>query len=120
MIFRCFTAFYGQRSVVVDDFSLLRSLISFMYTVLSKQSLVGIVLMFPLFFITSNSFAFYIIIYNSFILVQTACVCHPWWRTEAKLAIVSTYFFSSFYAFYFSPTSGKLPGVSIPSTLIDV
>ena len=27
-------------------------------------------------------------------LVQAAYVCHSWWRTEAKLAIVSTYFWS--------------------------
>ena len=28
--------------------------------------------------------------------VQAACVRHPWWRTEAKLAIVFTYFFLLF------------------------
>ena len=47
------------------------------------------------------------------ILVQAACMRHLWWRTEAKLAIVFTYFFPSFsfYAFCFSPTSGNLPCV---------
>ena len=30
-----------------------------------------------------------------FVLVQTDCVRHTWWWTEAKLAIVFTYFFSS-------------------------
>ena len=40
---------------------------------------------------------------------------HPWWRTEAKLAIVFTHFFFVFffYAFCFSPTSGKLPCLKI-------
>ena len=38
-------------------------------------------------------------------LVQADCVRHPWWRTETKLAIDFTYFFSPFfYAFCFSPT----------------
>ena len=27
------------------------------------------------------------------LLVQSACVRHPWWRTEAKLAIVFTYYY---------------------------
>ena len=53
-------------------------------------------------------------------LVQATCVRHPWWRMEAKRAIVFTYFFSfssfflllSFYA-CFSPTSGKLPWLKI-------
>ena len=31
------------------------------------------------------------------LLVQAACVRHPWWQTEAKLAIVFT------YCFFFSP-----------------
>ena len=31
-----------------------------------------------------------------FILVQAACVLHPWWQMEAKLAIVFTDFFLSF------------------------
>ena len=30
------------------------------------------------------------------VLVQVACVHHPWWRTEAMLAIVFTYFFFFF------------------------
>ena len=28
-----------------------------------------------------------------FLLVQAACLRHPWWWKEAKLAIVFTYFF---------------------------
>ena len=34
-------------------------------------------------------------------LVQAACGCHPWWWMEVKVAIVFTYFFSSF-SFLFS------------------
>ena len=30
-------------------------------------------------------------------LVQVACMRHQWWRTEAKLAIIFTRFFSSFF-----------------------
>ena len=52
-------------------------------------------------------------------LVQVACMRHQWWRTEAKLAIIFTRFFSffllSFYIFCFSPTSGKLPWLKSPS-----
>ena len=73
---------------------------------------------------------------------RRACVRHPWWRTkrswplfsptffffgpgglrappvvadEAKLAIVFTYIFSSFFlsSFFFSLTSGKLPCMKI-------
>ena len=63
-----------------------------------------------------NSWKLYFedLLFCSLILVQAACLRHPWWRMEAKLAIVFTYFFfffsffSSFYAFCFSPTSGKL------------
>ena len=134
MIFEHFSTFYGQHSVMAAWAT--RSPWSIMYTVHSKQSLVVIVLMFPLFFITSNWFVFYIIIYNYFILFQTACVCHPWWRTEAKLAIVFTNFFLGsrrlacttrgggrkrtwpffpllFYTYCFSPTLGKPPWLKI-------
>ena len=40
------------------------------------------------------------------ILVQAACVRHPWWRMEAKLALVFTYFlsFSTPSAFHFGDT----------------
>ena len=31
------------------------------------------------------------------LLVQAACVLHVWWRTEAKLSIVFTYFFFFFF-----------------------
>ena len=34
--------------------------------------------------------------------VQTACVRHPWWRTESKLGIVFTYFFLFFFFLFFS------------------
>ena len=27
-----------------------------------------------------------------FLLVQAACVRHPWWRSEVKLAIIFTYY----------------------------
>ena len=33
-------------------------------------------------------------------LVQASCVRHPWWWTEAKLAIVFTYFFLFFFFFF--------------------
>ena len=54
------------------------------------------------------------IIFTYFFLVQACLHALPVVADEAKLAISSSsFFFSFFYAFFFSPTSGKLPCVKI-------
>ena len=70
------------------------------------------------------------------VLVQAACVRHPWWRTEAKLAIVFIYFlvhildfpegiskkkcnFFSFLIFTSSVQSWSLDQPLVPGVLVN-